>query len=278
MLDPYLSDESSDDDDDDDEGLTPGEIRLKLERRQQREDERERRALNAATASACCTVVLNDKGTRLGAELRVGGGIIVTHSSFPGRPCLLTTAGMVPDAYHAAHATVHFNGAVAPTTAKLASGDFFVVSSDASLLDDFPPGEIPLAKGISYSIVRAGWFVGGGGGGWGGGCRGGQGDAWQHCRPPRVLLRCTPEEPDGWLLRSAPLGCPGRRPSASSAPGGPGPSLLPGGGPRRRHRCGRGRLRGPGRSRPRPRGPRTGVALAGAARLRSGPDGRGAPA
>lgn len=155
MLDPFLSNESSDEEDDDDEGLAPGEIRLKLERRQQREDERERRALNAATASACCTVVLNDKGTRIGAELWVGGGIIVTHSLFPGRPCLLTTADLVPDAYHAAHATVHFNGAAAPQTAKLASADFLVVSSDASLLDEFPPGEIPLAKGISYSMVRA---------------------------------------------------------------------------------------------------------------------------
>jgi len=151
MFEPYISDNSSSDDGED---LTPGEIRMKLERQRQREEDREKRAMNAATMSACCTVVLNDKGTRIGAELWVGGGIIVTHSSFPGRPCLLTTADMVPDAYHAAHATVYFNGTVEPHSVKLASADFLVVSSDESLLDEFPPGEAAFASGISYAMVR----------------------------------------------------------------------------------------------------------------------------
>jgi hypothetical protein len=61
---------------------------------------------------------------------------------------------MVPDAYHAAHATVYFNGSVEPQSLKLASTDFLVVSSDESLLDEFPPGETSFAKEINYSMVR----------------------------------------------------------------------------------------------------------------------------
>ena len=140
---------SSDDEEDDAEDLSMGEL-------QRRKETRELRRLLRAFEDACVSVVLNDKGTRLGAELWRGGGVIVS-TPHCVVPCLLTTAATVPDAYHAAHASVYFrsNGGAAPVRVRLSPETLLVVASGGAddLIDDFPPEEVPLVSGTNYSLV-----------------------------------------------------------------------------------------------------------------------------
>ena len=147
-----MSDFDSDDDSLSSLELTPGERRHREERKERRRLAKERAARDAAVHRASVAVRLEDKGTRLGSELWVASGCVVTTRHCP-MPCLLTLASTIPDPYNGAHATVYFSGG---STAKLACDEFFVSSGGeigGMLIEDFDPAVIPVAALANYSLA-----------------------------------------------------------------------------------------------------------------------------
>jgi len=99
----------------------------------------EPRKTEAIIESAIVSLILRDKGTRLGCELWRASGLIVKTKHFD-QPVVLTTASTLPDSYHSVHATVYFNPPDEHSEAlstTLAPAKFFVSSAMNNVVENF---------------------------------------------------------------------------------------------------------------------------------------------
>jgi hypothetical protein len=150
-----VEDESYSDSEDDIglEELSPGEVRLYEEKKRLKAERAEQKARDQQVESCAATVILFDKGTRLGCELWDGSGLIVRHPACD-RPCFLSTGDAIPDAYHAAHAVVFLSpGDSGSITVKLDAAHFFISTWKDPLIDDFPVEDKRSGRQANYCIV-----------------------------------------------------------------------------------------------------------------------------